>query len=204
MDEIHMIWVKSFLISFRHVQDGRTLISNTSTQFLNETFSYPCYGTKEKSAVDFTMCVYSLEKPALPLTLASDVARLALCFGTIHFIIWAASAAYFMLSLVRIWTTLRLAWPRTCAFIFHGAGLIAVFSFLSWDQFGKRIQENDVSFPLIPSTVILYWKILFLGMLIRPPVSHTITVMLHALDQIESALVKLQRNSCSSLPNSST
>ena len=97
-----------------------------------------------------------------------------------------------------------------------------------------RIQENDVSFPLIPCTVILYWKILFLGkqaffencwecchalhlllniwlwcelgtgMLIRPPVSHTITVMLHALDQIESALVKLQRNSCSSLPNSST
>jgi len=128
--------------------------------------------------------------------------RLALCFGTIHFIIWVASGAYFMLTLVRIGNALRLA--RTCAFIFHGAGLIAVFSFLSWDQFGKRIQENDVSFPLIPSTVILYWKILFLGMQIRPPVSHTITVMLHALDQIESALVKLQRNSCSSLPNSST
>ena len=34
-------------------------------------------------------------------------------------------------------------------------------------------------------------------MQIRPPVSHTITVMLHALDQIESALVKLQRNSYS-------
>jgi hypothetical protein len=70
------------------------------------------------------------------------------------------TAAYFMLSLVRIGTTLRLAWPRfvfemqllaqfftldcltphtrTCAFVFHGAGLIAVFSFLSWDQFGKR------------------------------------------------------------------
>ena len=141
MDEIHMIWVKSFLISFRHVQDGRTLISNTSTQFLNETFSYPCYGTKEKSAVDFTMCVYSLEKPALPLTLASDVARymnsrlhlswydttserlaifvrLALCFGTIHFIIWAASG-FFEISLPIGKGTVNIFSPSLNSCIFH-------------------------------------------------------------------------------------
>jgi len=74
--------------------------------------------------------------------------RLALCFGTIHFIIWAASgffeislligkgtlnifslltAAYFMLSLVRIWTTLRLAWPR---FVFVMQLLAQLFTFL--------------------------------------------------------------------------
>ena len=163
---------KSCLISFRHVQDGRTLISNTSTQFLNETFSYPCYGTKEKSEVDFTMCVYSLEKPALPLTLASDVARyinsslhsswydttterlaifcqacslfrnyplhhlgsirfffeisLPIGKGTVNFFS-LLTAAYFMLSLVRIWTTLRLAWPR---FVFVMQLLAQLFTFL--------------------------------------------------------------------------
>jgi hypothetical protein len=73
--------------------------------------------------------------------------RLALCFETIDFIIWVASgffeislligkgtlnifplltAAYFMLTLVRIGTALRLAWPR---FVFVMQLLARLFTF---------------------------------------------------------------------------